>query len=86
MTSNCDLANVTVLGFDLGHGETALTYIEGCQDKKRDIFTAFCEISAIGYLPDGEPICGEDVFLNDLASNGDSFDIGFKSKPGTYDD
>jgi hypothetical protein len=84
MTSNHDLANVTVLGFDLGHGETALTYIEGCENKSHDIFTVFCQVSAIGYLDDGEPICGEDVFLNDLASNGESFDIGFKSKPGIY--
>lgn len=86
MTSNHDLANVTVLGFDLGHGETALTYIEGCEDKSHDIFTVFCQVSAIGYLADGEAICGEDVFLNDLASNGESFDIGFKSKPGIYFD
>ena len=84
MTSNHDLANVTVLGFDLGHGETALTYIEECEDKSHDIFTVFCQVSAIGYLADGEAICGEDVFLNDLASNGESFDIGFKSKHGIY--
>jgi hypothetical protein len=84
MTSNHDLANVTVLGFDLGHGETALTYIEGCEDKSHDIFTVFCQVSAIGYLPDGEAICGEDLFINDLASNSESLDIGFKSKPGIY--
>ncbi|TVQ42093.1 MAG: hypothetical protein EA365_16015 [Gloeocapsa sp. DLM2.Bin57] len=86
MTSNHDLANVIVLGFDLGHGETALTYIEGCQDKSNNIDLLFSDISVIGYLPDGETIWGEDVFLNDLASNDDSFDIGFKSKPGIYDD
>lgn len=86
MTSNRDLANVTVLGFDLGHGETALTYIEGCQDKKRAICTAFSDISAIGYLPNGEPILGKDVVLNDFADQKISLDIGFKSKPGIYRD
>jgi hypothetical protein len=84
MTSNHDLANVIVLGFDLGHGETALTYIEGCENKSHDIFPVFCQVSAIGYLADGEAICGEDVLLNASASNGESFDIGFKSKPGIY--
>ena len=84
MTSNHDLANVTVLGFDLGHGETALTYIEGCENKSHDILRVFCQVSAIGYLDNGDAICGEAVFLNALASNGESFDIGFKSKPGIY--
>lgn len=83
-----ELAKINVLGFDLGHGETALTYILGCKDKRMDPQTVFnppSDITAVSYLPTS---CGEkDIIwgrraIIDPRAQSEVFDIGFKGKPG----
>jgi molecular chaperone DnaK (HSP70) len=89
MTSNHDLANVTVFGFDLGHGETALAYIEGCEDKENQpkmVFNPPSDITAIAYLSTGEVVWGETAMSHQTDHQTEEFDIGFKCKPGSDPD
>jgi hypothetical protein len=84
MTSNNDLAQINVLGFDLGHGETALAYIPGCKDKTIPAKKVFdSNITAIAYLSTGDVVWGKTAISYQENAQAEVFDIGFKCKPGT---
>lgn len=70
-----------VIGFDLGHGETALAWVSTNGDptpKMLEIHGRRSQITALAWQPDGNLIIGEQaVTLNNVTR----FDICFKRRP-----
>jgi hypothetical protein len=76
---------VDVLGLDLGHGETALAFLRGDEDKgtiPRKVFDS--DITAIAYLKSGEIVRGRAAIQQSISGEGEikTLDVCFKSKPG----
>lgn len=87
MVSKNELAQIVIFGLDLGHGETSLAWIEGCENIKNDVKMVFqppSDITAIAYLEQGVIVWGNAARSYANNSKGNLlFDIGFKCKPGS---
>ncbi|MDJ0592396.1 MAG: hypothetical protein QNJ72_20785, partial [Pleurocapsa sp. MO_226.B13] len=85
MTSNNELAQINVFGFDFGHGETALAHISGCNNKSikpKTVFNPPTDITAIAYQTNGDVFRGQAALSSGQVNEAVDFDVCFKSKPG----
>lgn len=76
-----DYHNSKIIGFDLGHGETALTWVSSENNEPPQSFKIYndkCQITAVAHHEEKGTIIGERAFFQ---SNATDFQIAFKKRP-----
>jgi molecular chaperone DnaK (HSP70) len=85
------IEKTAVIGFDLGHGETALAIIDDAYSLRgkggiqpRQVFTTKSQPTVIATLQDGRKVWGANAVFHTQAAPGQvsEFEICFKAKPG----
>jgi len=76
-------SDIEIIGFDLGHGETALTHARANNNEAPEsllIHNMKNQITAIAYHPSGKVIIGEEAFR---LKHTTEFQIAFKKRPSS---